>query len=930
MHPLLNGRRRVRAIVCLGSLSVAGALAQEPALTIGGVADKAVYTDRATFIVPVQAGYDYGILLDSDPAPAGISNRVDRVDYHELNVWRTNQTTHVISNRLVRFIVTSSERGGAENGLPPWTPYPAIPSAPAELAGAQIRLIAPAAFPAGLPIPVVAWVEDATGRAVRVNGSLLAEGHPAIAIRRGVGSDFLAAAHPVGPLGYAAHLAGVSASRTILVESNTAWTAVAGTLAGNTAWPDDSRIAVTNNLVIPAGVTLTVGAGSVVRLASRVDVTVDGTLTVSGTADRPVVFTPADPSQPWGGFLLQMNTSRIAATGTVFTGSGAEANWFGSNGHPSSHRKEQGLLYCTNHPSVTLVDCAAIDLAGQLGHAVNGGEFLLRRFLMQRVATGGEYTGARFTVNDSAFIECPDGTPGYVDGDNDALYIASGTHSFSNTLFGWVKDDAVDSGEDGSGSLSFRHCWFESAYHEGNALSGTGKEVVHEDGVFFNCGQGLEVGYNGPHGTLRHCLATANLTGARFGDNYDWSYSGFLDVTNAILIHNYRDVWGMVWDDWAYWIGSMNVRDNLLTAADPRHPLNSVWQPDVDAARLADFMTVPPDAPVGIGLAVYSNRFPLAAATNGLPLRLSTFTPNPVSVDYRVDDAAGVLREGTVTFTPGETVRLLPPLIDDPQGRRVLRVRLRNPVGAEITGWPEAWFEDAAGTNAADVLVEPGSRWRYLDDGSDQGAGWTAVAFSDAGWAEGPAELGYGDKPGRPEATEISYGPVATNKYITYYFRHRFVVTHPESYATVTVRLLRDDGGVVYLNGGEVFRSNMTNGPVTYLTRALNAGDDGTVFFSTNVPASCLTAGTNVVAVEIHQDQPGSSDLSFDLQLQAERSPALNIQRFRDDWILAWDDPAWGLESTERLGGPWTPEPGNGRTTFVPRGPLIFYRLRKF
>ena len=52
-----------------------------------------------------------------------------------------------------------------------------------------------------------------------------------------------------------------------------------------------------------------------------------------------------------------------------------------------------------------------------------------------------------------------------------------------------------------------------------------------------------------------------------------------------------------------------------------------------------------------------------------------------------------------------------------------------------------------AGTALAqdDPLIERGAVWKYLDDGSDQGTAWRGTGFDDSGWAEGPAELGYGD-----------------------------------------------------------------------------------------------------------------------------------------------------------------------------------------
>ncbi len=163
-------------------------------------------------------------------------------------------------------------------------------------------------------------------------------------------------------------------------------------------------------------------------------------------------------------------------------------------------------------------------------------------------------------------------------------------------------------------------------------------------------------------------------------------------------------------------------------------------------------------------------------------------------------------------------------------------------------------------------LVAAGAAWKYLDDGSNQGTGWVTNGFNDAGWSNGVAQLGYGES---DEATVISYGTNASAKYTTYYFRHAFNVTSPATLTNLVVSLLRDDGGIVYLNGVEIFRNNMPAGAVTHTTFA-SASIDDQVFFSTNVPPALLVAGNNVIAVEIHQADPGSSDVSFDLRLTAD------------------------------------------------------------
>jgi hypothetical protein len=157
--------------------------------------------------------------------------------------------------------------------------------------------------------------------------------------------------------------------------------------------------------------------------------------------------------------------------------------------------------------------------------------------------------------------------------------------------------------------------------------------------------------------------------------------------------------------------------------------------------------------------------------------------------------------------------------------------------------------------------------WRYLDRGSDPGTSWRARTYDDAGWSSGPAELGYGDNP----ATEVSYGTDPSAKRVTTYFRHTFQVEDPALIASLGLKLLADDGAVVYLNGEEIVRHNLPAGEINHLTLATLSvgGADETRYVPFNVPASGLVAGDNVLAVEVHQNSGDSSDLSFDLGLTA-------------------------------------------------------------
>ena len=166
------------------------------------------------------------------------------------------------------------------------------------------------------------------------------------------------------------------------------------------------------------------------------------------------------------------------------------------------------------------------------------------------------------------------------------------------------------------------------------------------------------------------------------------------------------------------------------------------------------------------------------------------------------------------------------------------------------------------------ALVSAGSVWKYLDTGTNLGTTWKETNFNDSAWASGPAQLGYGDG---DEATVISYGTNSSSKYITTYFRRSFHMPDTSFITNLAVRLQRDDGAVVYLNGVEVYRSNMPGGTVGYQTLASSTEPtaDENSFHVRAVPAPLLHPGTNVLAVEVHQSDVTSSDLSFDLELIA-------------------------------------------------------------
>jgi hypothetical protein len=164
-------------------------------------------------------------------------------------------------------------------------------------------------------------------------------------------------------------------------------------------------------------------------------------------------------------------------------------------------------------------------------------------------------------------------------------------------------------------------------------------------------------------------------------------------------------------------------------------------------------------------------------------------------------------------------------------------------------------------------LISYNSNWKYFDNGINQGTAWRATTFDDTGWKNGLAQLGYGDG---DEATVVSFGSNAANKYITTYFRKKVTISNLAALSSFTANIKRDDGVIVYVNGVAVYRNNLPFGTIKNTTRAsAAAADDGNTPQKFAINSSVYINGYNVIAAEIHQNSPASTDMSFDLELKA-------------------------------------------------------------
>jgi hypothetical protein len=188
-----------------------------------------------------------------------------------------------------------------------------------------------------------------------------------------------------------------------------------------------------------------------------------------------------------------------------------------------------------------------------------------------------------------------------------------------------------------------------------------------------------------------------------------------------------------------------------------------------------------------------------------------------------------------------------------------------------INGLPETilteksewkYFTDAAGLGASNIVVGHSS---YAT------TNWKHPNYVDTAWSSGNGMLGYSSN-NSGIGTILPYGSDASNKWRTAYFRKEFTVSSISTIGTLTLRLKRDDGAIVYINGHEVRRDGINTGVVATGTTLANAqGDNGAAFFDYVIDHTKLVEGSNVIAVEMHQQSAGSSDLMMDVELRVQR-----------------------------------------------------------
>lgn len=158
------------------------------------------------------------------------------------------------------------------------------------------------------------------------------------------------------------------------------------------------------------------------------------------------------------------------------------------------------------------------------------------------------------------------------------------------------------------------------------------------------------------------------------------------------------------------------------------------------------------------------------------------------------------------------------------------------------------------------TIITQGDSWKYLVPSSEPSGNWRLSSFFDSNWTTGKSGFGYGDN---DDATNVTVTR-------SIFLRKKFTIENVSAIKQLVLHMDYDDGFVAYLNGVEIARSQMAGkGDFPGFGESASDQHDALIFqgqspekFEIENPSSILKNGENILAVQVHNVNTTSSDLS--------------------------------------------------------------------
>lgn len=190
--------------------------------------------------------------------------------------------------------------------------------------------------------------------------------------------------------------------------------------------------------------------------------------------------------------------------------------------------------------------------------------------------------------------------------------------------------------------------------------------------------------------------------------------------------------------------------------------------------------------------------------------------------------------------------------------------------GDGVDGAPSSGGKSAPAKTlpASAPLIPRHSVWDYLAGAEPETTAWTDLSFDPEAeaesWKTGEGGFGYGDDDDRTVLSDMR------ENYRTIYIRHEFVIPPGTDLSKLGLAIDYDDGFVLHANGRELFARNVRRGAQGEEPEVESHGAGKVEYFPLANYADAFRVGPNVLALEGHNVDIDSSDLTLDPWLVVE------------------------------------------------------------
>lgn len=181
-----------------------------------------------------------------------------------------------------------------------------------------------------------------------------------------------------------------------------------------------------------------------------------------------------------------------------------------------------------------------------------------------------------------------------------------------------------------------------------------------------------------------------------------------------------------------------------------------------------------------------------------------------------------------------------------------------------------------------ETIIQVGDNCPYFVPTSDIGIDWREKDYDDNTWPVGQSGFGYGDN---DDNTVILEGTTVV------YMRFSFTIENKSDIASLLLDVDYDDGFVAFLNGTEIARANVQD-PISWNMELEHIHEAGMYqginperFKMDQFLPDILNTGKNVLAIEVHNHDTSSSDLSGNVFLHAGITTADTLFGSVSDWF---------------------------------------------